>query len=69
MTEKEILEYITLNIEESFYDTCEPFEVVVNNKNKTVVVRPQNYELQPREKAYLYKRINNSSFLSLSEEY
>jgi len=69
MTDLEIIYKILDTFEETQNPSCEPFEVVVNKKNKTVSLREEDYELQPREKSFIFKKENGSCYLDLKEEY
>ena len=43
--------------------------LITNNKDNTIIIKPNDYILKPREKIYSFFKKNGGCFVTLEEEY
>lgn len=43
--------------------------LIFNKKDKTIFIKPDNYDLKPREAIYSFCKKNGGCFVNLEEEY
>ena len=43
--------------------------LITNNKDNTIIIKPNDYILKPREKIYSFCKKNGGCFVTLEEEY
>jgi len=70
MNQEQILNKILIEFQqETSSVSVENIYFLVNFKTKNIIIKPDNYELQPRERVYSFKKYQGSVFLNLEEEY
>jgi hypothetical protein len=70
VTEDQIKAYIF----EHFYDrlsgpNCDKFYLIVNFKDNTIIEKPEEHDLKPRERIYSFYKENGGGFLTLEDQY